>query len=202
MNTSDACSNLGQLQIDEKTLVIFTSDNGPHNEANHDLTRFQPSGPFTGIKRSLTDGGIRVPCIAWWPKTVEAGTTSDHVAYFGDWMATAAELAQTELPSGRDSISFVPTLKGTGKQKQHEFLYWEFHEGGFRQAALYQGRWKGLRANGPNDPIRLFDTHTDIREQKNVADEHPEIAKKIGDFLSTARTESPDWQPQWKGNRP
>ncbi|XZE33036.1 arylsulfatase [Pirellulaceae bacterium SH501] len=188
-----------ELDIDEKTLVIFTSDNGPHNEASHDLTRFQPSGPYTGIKRSLTDGGIRVPCIAWWPKTIAPGTTSDHVAYFGDLMATASELAQTSMPGDRDSISFAPTLTGKGKQDQHEFLYWEFHEGGFRQAALYKGRWKGIRANGPNDPIRLFDTENDAKELANVAAEHPEIAKKIGEYLSTARTDSPDWKPQWKG---
>ena len=116
-------SHLKSLGIEGKTLVICTSDNGPHNESKHDLTRFDPSGPYTGIKRSLTDGGIRVPFIAWWPGKVKAGGESGHVAYFGDWMATAAELAGRELPADRDSISLVPTLTGnTSAQKSHEFL--------------------------------------------------------------------------------
>jgi arylsulfatase A-like enzyme len=126
-------AELRKLGLAEKTLVIFTSDNGPHNESNHNLARFNPSGPLTGIKRSLTDGGIRIPMIAWWPSKVKAGTESDHVGSFADWMATAAKLAGAKVPSGRDSISFVPTLLGKPEsQAKHEFLYWEFHEGGFK----------------------------------------------------------------------
>ncbi|MFM7129301.1 MAG: arylsulfatase, partial [bacterium] len=147
---------LKKLGIAENTLLIFTSDNGPHNEASHNLSRFQPAGPLTGIKRSLTDGGIRVPMIAWWPGTIKAGSTSMHVGYFGDFMATAAMLAGVKPPVDTDSISFVPTLKGQVRtQLQHEFLYWEFHEGGFRQAALYENRWKGIRTGGPTKPVLL-----------------------------------------------
>jgi arylsulfatase A-like enzyme len=191
--------HLELLGMAERTLVIFTSDNGPHNESSHNLARFQPSGPLTGIKRSLTEGGIRVPTIAWWPSRIPPGTESDHAAYFGDWFATAAELAGAELPSGLDSTSFVPTLLGqTEQQPKHEFVYWEFHEGGFRQAALYQGRWKGHRAGGPDEPVRLYDLETDIAEQHDVAGEHPEIAKAISEYLKTARSDSPDWEPVWK----
>lgn len=183
----------------EKTLVIFTSDNGPHNESNHDLSRFNPAGPLTGIKRSLTDGGIRVPMIAWWPGKVAPGSVSSHVGYFGDWMATAAELAGAEAPKDIDSLSLAPVLLGEAQaQRQHEFLYWEFHEGGFKQAALYQGRWKGIRSGDPEAPVVLYDLRNDIAEQTNVAAEHPEIARKIGDFLQTARTELPEWTPQWR----
>lgn len=131
---------LRRLGLDRNTLVIFTSDNGPHNESGHNLERFTPSGPFSGIKRSLTDGGIRVPAIAWWPGTVATGRVTNHVGYFGDLMATAAELAGAPLPPAVDSISLVPTLREATGQRSHEFLYWEFHEGGFQQAALYQGR--------------------------------------------------------------
>jgi arylsulfatase A-like enzyme len=192
-------AELQRLGIADNTLVIFTSDNGPHNESNHDLTRFQASGPLSGIKRSLTDGGIRIPLIAWWPGKVKPGTVSDHVAYFGDWFATAAELAGTTPPANLDSISFAPTLLGQAdKQTKHEFLYWEFHEGGFKQASLYQGRWKGIRAGGPDAPIALYDTENDIAEKTNVAAEHPDIAERISAYLKTARTESPDWVPQWK----
>ncbi|HYF36801.1 MAG TPA: arylsulfatase [Prosthecobacter sp.] len=193
---------LKSLGIESNTLVIFTSDNGPHNESKHDLARFDPAGPYTGIKRSLTDGGIRVPFIARWPGTVQAGTESAHVGYFGDWMATAAELAGAELPADRDSISLVPVLTGKAeRQKKHEFLYWEFHEGGFKQAALYQGRWKGIRSGGPNAPVQLFDQQTDVAELKNVAAEHPDITAKISDYLKTARTPLPEWEPRWQSEK-
>ena len=186
------------LGLAENTLVIFTSDNGPHNESGHNLARFQPSGPFTGTKRSLTDGGIRVPAIAWWPGKVRAGTETTHASYFGDWFATAAELAGAKTPSGLDSISFVPTLLGQGEQKQHDFIYWEFHEGGFRQAALYQGRWKGIRSGSPDAPVKLYDRTVDIAEKMDVAAQNPEVAKAIGDYLKTARIDSADWTPKWQ----
>ena len=190
---------LQEQGIAENTLVIFTSDNGPHNESNHDLKRFEPSGPYSGIKRSLTDGGIRVPAIAWWPGHIGADSESPHAAYFGDWMATATELAGAKPPTGIDSISFVPTLNGNPEQQpQHEFLYWEFHEGGFRQAALYQGRWKGIRTGRPDASVQLFDTETDIAEVTNVAANHPGIAMKISDYLQSARTEIPAWEPKWE----
>lgn len=182
----------------EKTLVIFTSDNGPHHESNHDIARFNPAGPLSGMKRSLTEGGIRVPFIAWWPGRIAPGVVSDHVAYFGDWMATAAELSGANLPSGCDSISFVPTLLGQSRQqKSHEFLYWEFHERGFKQAALFQGRWKGIRSGRPDAPIALYDLHTDLGEKRNVAAANPLIAATIGSYLETARNDSADWQPEW-----
>ena len=191
--------HLRELGIAENTLVIFTSDNGPHDESNHDLTRFQPAGPFSGIKRSLTDGGIRVPFIAWWPGTVPAGTTSGQIGYFPDWFPTATALAKAEPPAPIDGISLVPTLLGRKEeQKSHEFLYWEFHEGGFKQAGLYQGRWKGIRSGGPDAPVKLYDQQKDLAEKTDVAREFPEIAEKIGTWLKTARTESPDWTPQWQ----
>lgn len=189
---------LKEQGLAEKTLVIFTSDNGPHNESNHDLTRFDPNGPYTGIKRSLTDGGIRVPLIAWWPGKVKAGAETSHVASFADWLGTAADLAETKAPANVDSISFAPTLLGQEGQAKHEFLYWEFHEGGFKQAALYQGRWKGIRQGRPDAPVALYDQEKDVAEEKNVAKEHPEIVEKIGAYLKTARTDLADWEPRWQ----
>lgn len=193
-------ASLRERNLAERTLVIFTSDNGPHNESNHSLSRFEPSGPLTGIKRSLTDGGIRVPMIAWWPGQVKAGVVSDHVAYFGDWMATAAELSGASPPADCDSISFAPTLFGQlDAQRRHEFLYWEFHEGGFKQAALYQGRWKGIRIGRADSPVTLYDLKSDIAETTNVAAAQPEIAAKMGEYLRHARSDSSDWKPQWQG---
>ena len=196
-------AKLRELGIAENTLVIFTSDNGPHNESNHNLARFNPAAPFTGIKRSLTDGGIRVPMIAWWPGNIAASKETPHVGYFGDWMATAAELSGAKTPPGCDSISFLPTLLGNNEtQQQHAFLYWEFHEGGFKQAALYQGRWKGIRSGKTDAPVILYDQQTDIEEKNNVADKHPEIAVKIATYLQAARNESADWVPKWNaGNK-
>lgn len=195
------CDELIKLGLDKNTLVIFTSDNGPHNEARHDLQRFQPGGPLSGIKRKLTDGGIRVPCIAWWPGQIAAGSESKHVAYFGDWMATATELASAQLPRGCDSISFVPTLRGNvDAQTSHDFLYWEFHESGFHQAALYQGRWKGMRLNSPTAPLLVFDLQNDIAEQHDVAASQPDIAAKLSDYLKSARSDSADWPIRDKAN--
>lgn len=190
--------HLKALSIAENTLVIFTSDNGPHDESRHNLDRFDPNGPFTGIKRSLTDGGIRVPFIAWWPGRIQP-SVSDHVGYFPDFMPTAAELAGVTCPETTDGLSLVPELTGQAQQqKQHEFLYWEFHEGGFKQAALHQGRWKGIRQGGPNEPLQLFDQQHDVAERTNIASKHPEIASKISDYLKTARTILTEWEPHWK----
>jgi len=183
---------LKKLGIADNTLVIFTSDNGPHNESGHNIERFNPSGPFTGIKRSLTDGGIRVPFIAWWPGKIRPAETTQ-TGYFGDFMATAAELSGASLPADRDSISLVPTLFAQGNQKSHKFLYWEFHEGGFKQAALYQGRWKGIRRDGK---FFLYDQENDTAEKNNVAETNPAIVEKIETYLKTARSENPDWPVQ------
>jgi arylsulfatase A-like enzyme len=174
-------ATLKELELDDNTLVIFTSDNGPHNESKHTLARFHPSGPYSGIKRALTDGGIRVPLIAWWPGKIEAGRESEHVGYFGDWMATAAELARAEVPTGCDSISFVPTLfDEPSKQKKHDFLYWEFPSYGGQQA-VRMGDWKGIRpALGKGQTaIELYNLAGDIGEKNNVAADHPEIVAQI-----------------------
>ena len=185
---------LRERKLDQNTLVLFTSDNGPHDESNHDVARFKPAGPLRGMKRSLTDGGIRVPLIAWWPGKIAADQVSAHVGYFGDFMTTAAELADAKAPSNIDSLSFVPTLLGeSNKQQQHEFLYWEFHERGFSQAVLYQGRWKGIRLRSAAAPLVLYDLQKDLGEEHDVAAQHPEIVAKLAKYLASARSESPDW---------
>lgn len=186
-------ARLDELGLAEKTLIFFTSDNGPHNESNHDLRRFQPAGPLRGIKRSLTDGGIRVPFIACWPGVIRPGV-SDHVGYFGDFLATACELAGVQTPQPNDSLSFLPTLLGqSDRQQQHEWLYWEFHERGFSQAVLYQGRWKAIREKSPQAPLELYDLQNDLAESYNVAQQHPEIIAKIEEYLKKARWDSPYW---------
>ena len=188
---------LKDLKLDEKTIVFFTSDNGPHKEGGGDPKFFQSSGPLRGIKRDLTEGGIRVPMIVRWPGKVPAGQTSDQVWSFADVLPTAAELAGAKPPERIDGISVVPALLGEKhagrKQPQHAFLYWEFHEGGFIQA-VRMGDWKYLRRPYGKDPTpELYDLKTDLAENKNVAAENKEVVAKIETYLKTARTDSKDW---------
>ena len=183
---------LDTLNLDEKTLVIFSSDNGPHNEANHHPERFNPSGPLRGMKRALYEGGIRVPAIAWWPGTVEAGRVTDHAGYFGDFMATACELAGVATPEGLDSVSFAPVLRGEEqKQKRHDYLYWEFYEQGGRRA-VRQGNWKAVRSRWHAD-IELYDLAADVGERDDLAGRHPDVVQRMAALMEEAHVTSPDW---------
>ncbi|MFG0260905.1 MAG: arylsulfatase [Novipirellula sp. JB048] len=187
---------LRELKIAENTLVFFTSDNGPHNEAGHSLDTFHPAGPLRGIKRSLYEGGIRVPAIAWWPETIAAGGTTDLIAYFGDWMATAAEIAGAQPPANVDSISFLPTLTGDlAEQQQHEYLYWEFYEQGGRQAVCFE-EWKAIRQPMKSGPLELYNLSRDLGEQDNLASEHPQVVERAQRYMEQAHTPHPNWTPR------
>lgn len=185
---------LRELEIDRNTLVFFTSDNGPHNEAGHNLDRFNPAGPLRGIKRALYEGGIRVPAIAWWPGTVAAGSTTEHIGYFGDWMATVAELSGASMDHPTDSISFVPTLKGQPeKQQQHEALYWEFYEQGSRQAVRF-GDWKAIRQPMLTGNVELFNLREDLGETTDLSAEHPELVQRAIELMDRAHVPHPNWK--------
>src|SRR5262245_11880129 len=181
---------LTELKLDTNTIVFFSSDNGPHKEGGGDPAFFQSSGLLRGYKRSLTEGGIRVPMIARWPGKVKPGV-SDTVWAFWDFLPTAAELAGTKFPAGLDGQSVVKDLLGTGSVKPHEFLYWEFHEGGSKQA-VRTGSWKAIR-NKLGGPLELYDLTKDIGELENVAAKHPDVVAKVEEYLKTARTESKEW---------
>ena len=186
-------TKLKELGLDENTLVIFTSDNGPHKEGGADPAFFNSSGPLRGYKRALYEGGIRVPMIARWPGKIKAGSVSGHVSAFWDVLPSYCELAGLESPDGINGISFMPTLLGQNiRQKKHEYLYWEFHEQGKRQAVRF-GDWKGVRQNvakDPNGPIELYNLRDDIGEKNNIAKQHPEIVAKIAGYMKTAWTHS------------
>jgi len=188
--------HLKKLGLDERTLVMFTSDNGPHREGgpDYDSAFFNVSGPFSGLKRSLTDGGIRVPFIARWPGKIKAGAVSNHVGYFGDMMTTFAELAGTRPPANLDSISMVPSLLGRGQQAKHEYLYWEFYEQGVSQALLLDGRWKALRLKSPGAPIQLFDLVTDPAEKTDVAAANPRLVARAAELMKTVRVDNQYWK--------
>ncbi|MDB6034423.1 MAG: N-acetylgalactosamine-6-sulfatase [Verrucomicrobiales bacterium] len=182
---------LKQLKIDDNTVVFFTSDNGPHKEGGVDPEFFKSSGPLRGIKRDLYEGGIRVPMIARWPGKIKAGTVSEQVWAFWDFLPTAADIAGVSVPPGNDGISMLPTLLGQKQTNQHEFLYWEFHEKGSTQA-VRMGDWKAIRPE-VGKPLELYHLKADIGETTNVASEHPEIVEQIERYLKTARKADPRW---------
>jgi arylsulfatase A-like enzyme len=184
---------LKKLNLDEDTIVFFTSDNGPHREGGADPNFFDSNGPLRGIKRDLYEGGICVPMIARWPGKIAAGAVSDQVWAFWDFLPTAAELAGAQAPGGVDGISMLPALLGK-PQQNHEYLYWEFHERGSHQA-VRMGDWKGVRSP-INGPLELYDLKNDRSETKNIADQHPEIVKKIEEIISSARTDNEHWPLQ------
>ena len=178
---------LKELGIEEDTIIFFSSDNGPHREGGARPEFFQSAGPLRGIKRDLYEGGIRVPMIVRWPGRVMPGAVSDQVWAFWDFPPTAAEIAGARPPSNIDGISILPALLGRA-QKSHEYLYWEFFEGGFKQAVRI-GDWKAVRL-GPSRPIELYNLKTDIGEKNDVADKHPDIVARVESVLKTARTDS------------
>lgn len=191
---------LEELNIDENTVVMFSSDNGPHNEGGHNPERFNPSGPLTGMKRALTEGGIRVPLIVRWPGTAAANTTSDHIGYFGDLMATVGELAGADIPAETDSVSFAPTITGRQEaQSQHDYLYWEFYEQGGKQA-VRSGKWKAIRMPWMTGKTQLFDLSRDIGEQHDIADQFPDQVRQMEAMMKDAHTPHPNWQA--RGRRP
>ncbi len=200
-DVSRIMERIKQHGIDERTIVMFTSDNGPHAEGGSDPDFFDSNGPLRGIKRALYEGGIRVPLIVRWPGVAPAGTVSNHVGYFGDFLATAAELAKVSPSEDHDGISFVPVIKGqVDEQRTHEFLYWEFYEQGSAQA-VRSGDWKAVvRPLGGSD-IELYDLASDIGEQHDVAAEHPAIVEKMQSFMQTAHTPSRLWKPRGKPRR-
>lgn len=192
---------LKELKIDEKTVVFFTSDNGPHDEGGHDTERFQPSGPLRGMKRDLYEGGIRVPMIVRWPGTTPANRISDHQTYFGDLMATAAELAQTQCPPNVDSVTLVPTLTGNSlRQPAHPYLYWEFYERGGKQA-VRSGKWKAVRMPMKTGKMQLFDLTVDLGEAQDLADEYPGVVERLEAMMEEAHVPNPNWEPRGKTER-
>jgi arylsulfatase A-like enzyme len=188
---------LDELGIDDNTLVMISSDNGPHREGGHDPVFFNSNGGLRGFKRDLWEGGIRVPLIARWPGTVKAGTISDHISAHWDMLPTFCELAQAETPKNVDGISFVATLTGkTEGQTDHGYLYWEFYEQGGKRAARL-GNWKAVQLNVHRDlngPIQLFDLSNDLAEKVNVADQHPQLVEKIKAIFDDAHEPSQHWR--------
>jgi len=189
-------AKLKKMGLDENTIVMLSSDNGPHREGGHNPEFFQSSGGFKGIKRDLTDGGVREPFIVRWPGRIQPGSVSEHVSGFQDLMPTAADLAGVKVTAECDGISFLPTLLGNAaQQKQHPYLCWYFSEQGGKSAVL-KWPWKLIHRNTGNVKkktaeakpliVELFNLDSDPAESKNVAPENPEIVKELEAIMKQA----------------
>ena len=176
--------------MERRTLVLFISDNGPHQEGGGDPVFFKSTGGLRGIKRDLYEGGIRVPMIARWTGVIPAGRVSHHPWAHWDVLPTLAEIAGARVPNGLDGRSMVRALRGQSQPGQ-AFLYWEFHERGFQQA-VRMGRWKAVRLK-TGSPLEVYDLEVDPREERDVASANPDVVAKIESYLRKARTESDRW---------
>ena len=187
-------TKLEELGIDKNTLIIFSSDNGPHKEGGNDPNFFNSSGKFRGTKRDLYEGGIRVPMIAYWPETIKPGQTSDHISGFWDFLPTACDVAGIEAPANIDGISFLPELMGE-EQPEHEAMYWEFISQGGKQA-VRKDNWKLVKLD-VLDPqktrMELYNLETDRAEENDVSEKYPEVLAEMEKLLETERIESEEF---------
>ncbi|WP_068471683.1 arylsulfatase [Saccharicrinis aurantiacus] len=177
---------LENLGIDDNTIIMFASDNGPHTEGGAVPAFFNSYGPLRGVKRDLYEGGIRTAFITRWPAKIPAGSVSDHISAFWDVMPTLADAAGIELEAEGDGISFLPTLLGnTDQQKKHDHMYWELNVAGGRVAARWNN-WKGVVykvEKAKNPTFELYDLSTDLGETNNVAANHPDVVKHLKEII-------------------
>lgn len=191
---------LEELDLDDNTVVMLSSDNGPHQEGGHMPDFFNSNGGLRGHKRDLYEGGIRCPLLVRLPGQIKAGTTSDHISAHWDLFPTVCEMAGVKPPAGLDGISFVPTLVGKDQPK-HDYLYWEFHERGGKRAARI-GNWKAVQNNvnakGPDAPVEIYDLSKDPAEKSDLAAQHPEVVARARRIFDAAHTPSPFWKFKWE----
>ena len=194
-------TKLKTLGLDKNTLIVFTSDNGPHREGGNDPEFFNSGGGFRGIKRSLYEGGIREPMIAYWPGKVQKGKRTQQTGAFWDFLPTFAELVNQPVPRHVDGISILPTLFAKGKQKQHEALYWEFHEDGGRQA-IRKGKWKGVKnkADLESSKWELYDLETDLKESNDLAGQQSVIIRQLEEIAGQSHCPSDVTEWNFKRN--
>ena len=173
---------LKELDIQNETMVFFTSDNGPHSEGGHKHETFNSNGPLRGYKRDLYEGGIRVPGIAYWPNTIKSGTESDQPFAFWDWLPTACELAGITPPAKLDGLSFAPTILGKSDQQQiRPYLFWKYDN----KTAIRKQKWKAVR-NAQNKKLELYNLNTDIGETKNLSAQYPDKIRELEKLMKEA----------------
>ena len=192
LSVGDIMKKIDDLDIDNNTVFIITSDNGPHLEGGADPDFFNSNGIYRGYKRDLYEGGIRVPFIVRWPSIVQGSIKTGHVSAFWDVLPTICDIARIPIPENSDGISFLPTLRQEGRQMKHKYLFWEFYEQGGKQAVRW-GDWKGVRLdikNDPDNPMELYDLSKDPEEKNNIAAKYPDIVKEIDNMMKEAHTPS------------
>jgi arylsulfatase A-like enzyme len=186
---------LAELGIDDETIVFVCSDHGPPQQWVDEP--FDASGGLTGGKRDLTEGGIRTPMLVRWPEQVPAGEVCDAPWYYADLLPTFAELAGrwpdpgVQAATEADGVSVLPTLLGDDQPLDERYLYWEFDDDGWGQAARY-GDWKAIRP-GVGEPVQLYDLDADPAEEHDLADDHPDVVTRFEWFLDTAHEPSKHW---------
>ena len=184
---------LTELGIDKNTIIIFSSDNGPHNESGHDDKFFNSNGQLRGKKRDLYEGGIRVPLIVTFPGTIMPNQTSDEVFAFWDFLPTMSDMLGQPIPKESNGISFMPTLLGKKQSKRHKYLYWEFYEENGKQAVLWKN-YKAIKLNTNNSEkttLELYDIKNELGETRNIASIQPKIASKLAKMMEDAHTPFP-----------
>lgn len=198
-------AKLAELGLEEQTLVLFSSDNGPHREGGFDPDFFSSAGPFRGIKRDLYEGGIRVPLIANWPGRIRPNRESDLPVALWDLLPTIAEFVGQSAPADSDGMSLAPDLTGTDATTRtkrpagHEYLYWEFHERGFQQAARREN-WKAVRPQ-LGAGLEIFDLASDPGETRDLSAKREDLVKEFEKYFAGARSESADFVPKAKASK-
>jgi len=189
---------LKDLGLYENTMVIFTSDNGTHDEGGHDPKFFNSSGIYRGYKRDLYDGGIHTPFVVSYPKAIKPGVITEHVSAFWDFLPTICELTGVKKPENIDGISFLPTLLGKKGQKKHNYLYHEFHERNGTRCLIKDG-WKLIELNVYNllkkeqTTWELYNLKIDPSEKNNVIDLYKSRADSMKKIMLNARTRNENW---------
>lgn len=187
---------LKEKGLADNTVIMFSSDNGPHKEGGSNPAALNSSGGFRGAKRDVYEGGIRVPFIVNWPAGITQAGVSDHISAFWDIMPTVADLAGVDLKKNKvptEGISLVPVFKNEKNIKKHDYLYWEFHENKAPDQALRMGKWKAVRHGGPGFTIELYDLSSDPAEKADVSVSHPEVVKRMEEIFKTAREPHDLW---------
>ena len=185
---------LKELGLYENTILIFSSDNGPHREGGADPDFFDSNGPWRGYKRDVYEGGIRVPMIVAWPGHVQPGVETDFLCSFWDLMPTFRELTGAAPVEGMDGVSLLPLLTGKEGQRKHDYLYFEFQELGGRQA-VREGPWKlvhlDIRSERPR--YELYNLDIDPGEENDLAAAKPEIVEHLKGLMREAHIPNPDF---------
>lgn len=191
----DIVANLDRLGLAEDTIIIFSSDNGPHKEGGADPEYFDSNGVLRGVKRDLYEGGIRVPMVVKWLNKIAKNSKTDHISAFWDLLPTIADIIDVDISTTAttDGISYLPTLLGDANQANHSHLYWEFHENSGRQA-IRKGDWKGVINNvTKGGEMELYNLKNDLGEKNNLAEQYPELVAELMVLLRNSRSESPDY---------